>query len=317
MKKIFFLCFISIFIFIAVACEGKEKSLIDDSQKNDAETTDYDDSDTGNTGDDGNTGNTGDSGEDVDEPHEKDVYEDSDVDSYEESDADSDDFHDESQDEIPDYDEQNDGEVISCFEHSECGDEDSFCKKDEGDCEGEGVCSLKETVCNPVYSPVCGCDDKTYGNECEAHSFGVNVNFDGECPSTVFYEYRDSGMPPIVLEGEAIINEGVSQHIFDDPTEAKFTKSTFSAVFVSGKDQLVFKFWRSDFENLKCSEETPCEVLLEKGDSSAVWHRDDGLGGEIPMGELSGKVIITDFEEGNLKRVLEFHADELTFIPFG
>lgn len=319
LKKIFFICFISVVIFFAAACEGKEKTLIDDNQENDAEMTDHDDSDTENTDDEGNTGNTGNTGDTGNTGNSGETSDENDVDFDEDfyDDADTDDYHDESQDEILDYDEQNDADLIFCFEHSECGDENYFCKKDAGDCDGEGVCSLKETVCNPVYSPVCGCNNKTYGNECESHSLGVNVNFDGECPSTVFYGYRDSGMPPVILEGEAVVNEGVAQHIFEEPIGAKFTKSTFSAVFVSDKEQLVFEFWRSDFDNLKCSEEIPCEVQLEKAESSAVWHRDDGHGGEIPIGELSGKVIITDFRDENMQKALKFHADELTFIPFG
>jgi len=44
-----------------------------------------------------------------------------------------------------------------------------------------GKCVGKPEACDLVYLPVCGCDDKTYGNECSAHSAGVSVAHAGEC----------------------------------------------------------------------------------------------------------------------------------------
>jgi len=35
--------------------------------------------------------------------------------------------------------------------------------------------------CNKMYKPVCGCDHKTYGNECEARRNGVIDFTDGPC----------------------------------------------------------------------------------------------------------------------------------------
>jgi hypothetical protein len=44
-----------------------------------------------------------------------------------------------------------------------------------------GKCVDKQEICDLIYAPVCGCDDKTYGNECAAHSAGISVAHTGEC----------------------------------------------------------------------------------------------------------------------------------------
>ena len=49
----------------------------------------------------------------------------------------------------------------------------------------DDLCELGDPVeigCFTIYEPVCGCNDITYGNECEATAAGVPSFTPGECP---------------------------------------------------------------------------------------------------------------------------------------
>ena len=46
---------------------------------------------------------------------------------------------------------------------------------------GHGECQDITEVCAEIYSPVCGCDGKTYGNACEAKGQGQSIVKIGEC----------------------------------------------------------------------------------------------------------------------------------------
>lgn len=40
----------------------------------------------------------------------------------------------------------------------------------------------EDCVCTMQYDPVCGCNQKTYGNACEAQCHGITTYVEGECP---------------------------------------------------------------------------------------------------------------------------------------
>jgi hypothetical protein len=65
---------------------------------------------------------------------------------------------------------------------------DEFCNfepdKDCGATDRGGVCETKAQVCTDIYAPVCGCDDRTYSSDCNAHAAGVSVKSDGMCEMT-------------------------------------------------------------------------------------------------------------------------------------
>jgi hypothetical protein len=48
-------------------------------------------------------------------------------------------------------------------------------------CDYFGTCAAKPQVCAAVYQPVCGCDGRTYANDCTRQAAGVSKLSDGAC----------------------------------------------------------------------------------------------------------------------------------------
>jgi len=67
-----------------------------------------------------------------------------------------------------------------CRTNFDC-DHGELCKRDDGDCTGEGECFPKPGACSGTIARVCGCNGQTYDNRCKANQAGVNVDHLGAC----------------------------------------------------------------------------------------------------------------------------------------
>ncbi|HRZ80756.1 MAG TPA: Kazal-type serine protease inhibitor, partial [bacterium] len=104
--------------------------------------------------------------------------------------------------------EPNDNDGGTCLLNTDCGDGSSFCKKAAGMCKFEGMCDTKPLGCDDNYSPVCGCDNETYSNECGANSAGNSAFYATACMSQL---------------KKATIDFNYSKNLLDEDMEGKIS----------------------------------------------------------------------------------------------
>ena len=95
-----------------------------------------------------------------------------------------------------------------CWNNKDCG-QSQYCHID-GACQVTGAkmgqCTKRPEGCYMIAAPVCGCDGKTYGNDCTAHAAGVNIAHKGDCGGVVILTDKTS-YPALAQVKGTVVNK--------------------------------------------------------------------------------------------------------------
>jgi Kazal-type serine protease inhibitor domain len=75
------------------------------------------------------------------------------------------------------------GKMCGGIAHIRC-DKGLFCDHKPGACrvaDAAGVCVKRSKICPEIYKPVCGCNGRTYSNNCRRIAAGVQLAHVGAC----------------------------------------------------------------------------------------------------------------------------------------
>lgn len=72
--------------------------------------------------------------------------------------------------------------ALTAAQHSQAKDNSTYCRF-ASKCGGNGTCVTAPTFCYHIYKPVCGCDGRTYSNECYAAAAYTSIASIGPCPN--------------------------------------------------------------------------------------------------------------------------------------